>query len=38
MKYLPPVGPQLAHEFLAWISKVNRHKNESNAKSHKTYT
>ena len=28
MKFLPPVAPQLALEFLAWISKVNRHKNE----------
>ena len=26
MKYLPPVMPILAHEFLAWIHKINRHK------------
>ena len=36
MKYLPPVRSKLAHEFLAWINKVNRHKTESNPRSYKT--
>ena len=36
VKYLQPVRPKLAHEFLAWINKVNKHKKESNTKSHKT--
>ena len=36
MKYLPHVRPKLAHEFLAWINKVNRHKKEFNGKIHKT--
>ena len=37
VKYLS-VRLKLAHEFLACIKKVNGHKKESNAKSHKTST
>ena len=36
MKCLPPFGPQLAHEFLAGLNKVNTRKKKFNTKSHKT--
>ena len=32
VKYLQPVRPKLAHEFLAWINKVNKHKKKNKNK------